>query len=259
MRRMHLFCDLQRQHPGACAATHRRSLAGRSGCYLDDDEIGASGTAPRVKVTLDTDSPERLRMRLFERAKGNIGRVALHCLVLVALTGLSLTAAAADAPALFQQHCASCHGANRVGAMGPALLPESLAPAKGRGTTSHRRRPRSDSDAAFGAVLGAEEIDALASYIYTPVLPVPSWSEADIRSSRVELHAPGSLPDKPVFDADPMNLFLVVEAGDHHVSVLDGDKMERIHRFPSRFALHGGAPSSALTGAMSSSVRVTVG
>lgn len=180
-------------------------------------------------------------MRLFERAKGNIGRVALHCLVLVALTGLSLTAAAADAPALFQQHCASCHGANRVGAMGPALLPESLS----RLRKAEARQVIVDGREAtqmppFGAVLGAEEIDALASYIYTPVLPVPSWSEADIRSSRVELHAPGSLPDKPVFDADPMNLFLVVEAGDHHVSVLDGDKMERIHRFPSRFALHGG-------------------
>jgi DNA-binding beta-propeller fold protein YncE len=37
-----------------------------------------------------------------------------------------------------------------------------------------------------------------------------------------------------------MNLFLVVEIGDHHVTLLDGDKMEPIHRFPSRFALHGG-------------------
>jgi DNA-binding beta-propeller fold protein YncE len=37
-----------------------------------------------------------------------------------------------------------------------------------------------------------------------------------------------------------MNLFLVVELGDHHVTLLDGDKMEPIHRFPSRYALHGG-------------------
>jgi len=32
----------------------------------------------------------------------------------------------------------------------------------------------------------------------------------------------------------------VVETGDHHVTVLDGDKLEPIHRFPSRYALHGG-------------------
>jgi DNA-binding beta-propeller fold protein YncE len=39
---------------------------------------------------------------------------------------------------------------------------------------------------------------------------------------------------------DMMNLFIVVETGDHHVTVLDGDKLEPIHRFPSRYALHGG-------------------
>jgi len=37
-----------------------------------------------------------------------------------------------------------------------------------------------------------------------------------------------------------MNLFVVVEGGDHHVSLVDGDKFERIHRFASRYALHGG-------------------
>jgi WD40 repeat protein len=37
-----------------------------------------------------------------------------------------------------------------------------------------------------------------------------------------------------------MNLFVVVEGGDHHVSLVDGDRFERIHRFPSRYALHGG-------------------
>ena len=31
-----------------------------------------------------------------------------------------------NAAALYQQHCASCHGEQRIGLMGPALLPESL-------------------------------------------------------------------------------------------------------------------------------------
>src|SRR5690606_31188494 len=34
--------------------------------------------------------------------------------------------APADAAALYERHCASCHGAQRTGGMGPALLPESL-------------------------------------------------------------------------------------------------------------------------------------
>ena len=37
-----------------------------------------------------------------------------------------------------------------------------------------------------------------------------------------------------------MNLFVVVEGGDHHVSLVDGDRFEPIHRFPTRYALHGG-------------------
>ena len=40
-------------------------------------------------------------------------------------------------------------------------------------------------------------------------------------------------------------MFLVVETGDHHVTVLDGDKFEPIHRFKSRYALHGGPKYSS--------------
>ena len=74
---------------------------------------------------------------------------------------------------------------------------------------------------------------------------MPKWGEAEIRASRVVNFAPGALPDKPQFSADPMNLFVVVEGGDHHVTILDGDKLEPIHRFPSRFALHGGPKFTA--------------
>lgn len=180
-------------------------------------------------------------MRPNDRSSREFQRVLLHCLVLIMLVGLASFASATEAPALFQQHCATCHGANRVGAMGPALLPESLSrlrKAEARQVIAEGRE--ATQMPSFSGVLAAAEIDALADWIYTPVRPAPSWTIDDIRASRIEQHAPGTLPDKPVFDADPMNLFLVVEAGDHHVSVLDGDRMERIHRFPSRFALHGG-------------------
>ena len=153
-------------------------------------------------------------------------------------------APAADAPALYTQHCASCHGASRLGGMGPALLPESLERLKRKDAVATIRDGRAATQMpAFAATLSATEIDALAGWIYSPVSPAPAWSEADIRASRTEPFPPGSLPDArqgDVAKADPMNLFIVVEAGDHHVSVLDGDRMERIHRFPSRYALHGG-------------------
>lgn len=37
--------------------------------------------------------------------------------------------------------------------------------------------------------------------------------------------------DTPIWDADPMNITLVVESGDHHISVLDGDTFNRLARF----------------------------
>ncbi len=41
----------------------------------------------------------------------------------------------------------------------------------------------------------------------------------------------------PLFAADPLNLFVVVEAGDHRVTILDGDRFEPLTRFASRYAL----------------------
>jgi mono/diheme cytochrome c family protein len=32
-----------------------------------------------------------------------------------------------DADKLYQQHCQTCHGIGRLGAMGPALFPENLS------------------------------------------------------------------------------------------------------------------------------------
>jgi cytochrome c553/DNA-binding beta-propeller fold protein YncE len=168
-------------------------------------------------------------------------RVLIHVALLLAISGAAVLAAAADAPALYSRHCAACHGADRLGGTGPALLPENLARLKRADALATLRdgRPATQMP-AFGGSLPGEDIEALAAWIYTPVSPAPNWTEADIRASRIEHVAPGALPARPVFDADPMNLFVVVEAGDHHVSILDGDRMERIARFPSRFALHGG-------------------
>jgi len=93
---------------------------------------------------------------------------------------------------------------------------------------------------AFGQTLNDAQIAKLVELIYSPVVPAPQWGEAEIRASRVVHHASGTLPARPQFDADPLNLFVVVEAGDHHVTILDGDRLEPLHRFASRFALHGG-------------------
>jgi cytochrome c553 len=149
--------------------------------------------------------------------------------------------AAEPAATLYTQHCASCHGADRLGGTGPALLPENL---------ERLRKPQAiqtiaDGRAAtqmpaFAQKLSKEEIQSLTDFIYTTPAAVPKWGLEEINASRIVHHAAGSLPDKAAFKADLLNLFVVVETGDHHATILDGDTFEPIHRFQTRFALHGG-------------------
>ncbi|TRZ90723.1 MAG: cytochrome C oxidase Cbb3 [Rhodocyclaceae bacterium] len=160
------------------------------------------------------------------------------------LLATALPLQAAESTALFQQHCAACHGPGRLGLIGPALLPESLARLKKPEAIKTITAGRVATQmAGFADRLNKDEIAGLADYIYTAVSPAPTLGEEDIKASRIVNFAPGSLPDRPadIFKGvDMMNLFIVVETGDHHVTVLDGDKLEPIHRFQSRFALHGG-------------------
>ncbi|QBM15960.1 nitrite reductase [Marinobacter sp. JH2] len=142
---------------------------------------------------------------------------------------------------LYLQQCAACHGPDRLGGMGPALLPENLGRLKKAEAERVIREGRPATQmGGYKDILNDQKIADLTKYIYQPPSDKLKWGKAEIRNSQVVNHASGTLPDDPVFEADMMNLFLVVEIGDHHVTLLDGDKMEPIHRFPSRFALHGG-------------------
>jgi DNA-binding beta-propeller fold protein YncE len=162
-------------------------------------------------------------------------------LLLLALAWLPLGSAAAEPQQLFQQYCAACHGSDRLGGSGPALLPESLTRLKKNdaiATVTHGRV--ATRMPGFGKQMAPEDLKSLVEYLYTPLAQPPVWAERDIRESRIEYHAPQTLPDQPKFDADLMNLFIVVETGDHHATLLDGDTFTPIKRFATRFALHGG-------------------
>jgi cytochrome c553/WD40 repeat protein len=150
------------------------------------------------------------------------------------------TVAKSDAVNLYATHCAACHGADRLGGLGPAMLPEAL----GRLTQSRAAAVIAEGRQAtqmpgYASKLSPSEIDALAAYISTPLPVVPRWGEREIAASLV-IHAQPETLDRPKHGADPMNLFVVVESGDHHATILDGDRFEPMTRFQTRFALHGG-------------------
>ncbi len=164
-----------------------------------------------------------------------------HWRFLFLLSVISVADVFADSAVLYKEHCASCHGADRLGGMGPALLPENLGRLKKTEALNVIRAGRAATQMpGFAGKLADEDIAALAELVYTPLPQVPEWGVEAMRAShKVFLHA-ARLSDKPVFKADPLNLFVVVELGDHHVTILDGDKFEPLGRFPTHFALHGG-------------------
>lgn len=152
---------------------------------------------------------------------------------------LNCIAAPSDAAQIYQKNCSSCHGADRLGGSGPALLPESLARLKKGDAVKTIQQGRTATQMpSFGSILSESEIDELVNYIYTPLKTHPIWGAEQIRASRTINHE--KLSDTPVFQADMLNLFVVVETGDHHATILNGDTFEPITRFPTRYALHGG-------------------
>lgn len=145
------------------------------------------------------------------------------------------------APPAYAEHCASCHGAARLGGAGPALLPVSLARSSPEKAAQVIRAGRPATQMpAYAGLLSEAEIAALAAHLFTEPATPPVWGEAEIRASRSAPQRAAKPDAAPVHGADPLNLFLVVEHGDHHVSVLDGDRFDVIRRFPTRPALHGG-------------------
>ena len=166
-------------------------------------------------------------------------RAALFLGLFSALTGATMSSAA-EPEVLFATHCAVCHGDDRLGGLGPALIPEALKRLKGEKLEAVIANGRDATQMpSFGGQLTQEEIATLALFLHEPLPNIPVW-DADKITGTLQVNEDYSPPAAPQHDADPLNLFVVVETGDHHISVLDGDKFEVIRRLPTPLAVHGG-------------------
>ena len=79
--------------------------------------------------------------------------------------GTATDAPEIDAATIYAAHCAKCHGADRSGNNGPALLPEQLTqdPAVYQSTITNGNGPMP----AWGSRLSADETSALVEYIFS--------------------------------------------------------------------------------------------
>lgn len=148
--------------------------------------------------------------------------------------------ALADPATDYANHCASCHGAARLGGIGPALIPETLRRMRGPKVAEVIANGRAATQMpAFVEALTGDQIAALADYLREPLDETPVWGVTEIMATR-DFDPDYTPAAAPVFDADPLNVTLIVETGDHHVSVIDGDTYEVLDRFATPFAVHGG-------------------
>ncbi|MHA1113744.1 MAG: cytochrome D1 domain-containing protein, partial [Alphaproteobacteria bacterium] len=175
------------------------------------------------------------------RAEGAALAAALLFTGLISSAQAAPGGSALGGAALYGKHCAECHGEDRLGRSGPALLPETLSRLRKKRAAGviAKGRPATQMP-AFAEILSADESAALLDHIFTPVATPPVWTLAEMRASHRLLGGPDAPVSAPVFEADPLNLFVVVESGDHHVTILDGDRFTAITRFKTRSALHGG-------------------
>ncbi|PLX37074.1 MAG: cytochrome C oxidase Cbb3 [Hyphomicrobiales bacterium] len=157
-----------------------------------------------------------------------------------AVTPATASDSAVDVDALYTKHCVECHGPTRLGGIGPALIPETLKRLKPDDLALAIREGRPATQMpAFGEEIDEAGIAALVERIRTPLAEIPPWGPEEIAATR-EMNPDYKPADKPVFTSDPMNLFIVVETGDHHATVLDGDTFEPLTRFPTPYVVHGG-------------------
>ena len=176
------------------------------------------------------------------RAASSCCKYPLRGLALALGLGLAPFAAAAapDGRALYTEHCASCHLESRLGAKGPALIPETLGRMYGpklEDVITHGRA--ATQMPGFLERIGAKGVTAIAAFLAEPLAQTPVWGMAEILATRAMNHdyTPATTP---VFTADPMNVTLAVEIADSHITVLDGDSLDTLARFETPFAVHGG-------------------
>ena len=169
-------------------------------------------------------------------------RISRHRFALplfAAAWSLCVSAAWADPAILYQEYCAECHGKDRLGDTGPALIPQTLGRMRGPKIADVilKGRPATEMP-AFEDRISATDAGGLAAYLKTPLAEIPRWEADQIQASRT-FNEDYAAVKSPAWSSDPMNITLVVETDIHHVNVLDGDTFAILARFEAPFAVHG--------------------
>jgi DNA-binding beta-propeller fold protein YncE len=141
----------------------------------------------------------------------------------------------------YQDSCSGCHGPNREGGIGPALIPDRLteldsfyfdAIKNGRpGTLMPPWGTMGMSDAEIWLLIGLMRTE--------PAGGNPDWTLPQIADSLTILVDESTLPGTPTHTGDLDNLMLVTEREARRITVINGDNHQILGQIDASYRAHG--------------------
>lgn len=142
---------------------------------------------------------------------------------------------------IFFDTCAGCHGTARLGATGPALLPDDrtqLLTTAGLKAFITNGTPGGMPDWGKQGVLTGEEIDLMARFVQVDPPAIPEYTMEDVRAAW-KVHVPvDDRPMEPLHDLNWQNIFGVILRDMGQVAIIDGDTKELVTIIETGFAVH---------------------
>jgi nitrite reductase (NO-forming)/hydroxylamine reductase len=141
----------------------------------------------------------------------------------------------------FADACGGCHGPNREGATGPALIPGRLT-AKDEFYFDVIKNGRPGTIMPAWGKLGTSDEEAwgLVGYIQSePEAGTVEWGLEEIKGSLQVLVDETTLPGEPQHDGNLDNLMLVTERENRSIAVIDGDSHTLLGHIPASYRAHG--------------------
>jgi nitrite reductase (NO-forming)/hydroxylamine reductase len=136
--------------------------------------------------------------------------------------------------------CAGCHGTDRRGATGPALLPERLSQEDEYYLDVIANGKPGTVMPPWGSQLTEEDMMTLVDYIRSDTgQGPPQWTLDDVEASHEVLITDSDLPDTPTHDSRVENLMLVTEREAQGIAVIDGDTHELVAKVDASYRAHG--------------------
>ena len=146
-------------------------------------------------------------------------------------------------PQYFSDSCGGCHGPNREGGTGPALIPGRLTADDDFYFDAIKEGRPGTVMPAWGKLgLSDEEVWGLVGFMRSkPEASTLEWTKEQIAGSLIVLLDEAKLPGSPQHDGNMDNLMLVTERENRSIVVIDGDSHTLPGHIPASYRGHGDA------------------